>query len=160
MTARLRKPLDDELRRGRYLAVLIWVVIFVLGLLAGLAWSTPAQAQTVAVDAAKVTWVNATLLTDGSPVPATGDNAIKETQVQRSVCNADGTFGTNLQQINVPPTILLVLFENLPPAKHCFRARHANNAGLMSNWSVVVSKTTVAPPPPTQKTKPIIITVE
>ena len=157
MTARWRKSLDDELRMGRYLAVLIWVVILLLGLLAGLAWSTPAQAQTVAADAARVSWANATLLVDGAPVPATGDNAIKESQVQRSVCNADGTFGTNLQQINVPPTILSVLFENLPAAKHCFRARHVNNAGLMSNWSGVASKTTIAA---TQKTRPIIITVE
>jgi hypothetical protein len=163
MTARLRKLLDDKPRTGRYLGVLIWVVIFVLGLLAGLAWSTPAQAQTVAVDAAKVTWVNATTLvpvapaTIGAPIPATGNDAIKETQVQRGACNADGTFGVVQQQINVPPTSLSVLFANLPPAKYCFRARHVTNTLVNSNWSGVGSKTTVAPAPP--KTAPPTITV-
>lgn len=143
--------IDAEERYGRLLAVATLLCLLMLCL--------PADAQTVAVDAAKVSWVNATQMSDGSPIPAAGDNALKETQVQRGACNADGTFGVVQQQVNVLPTVLFVLFENLPPAKYCFRARHVTNGLLNSNWSAVASKTTLAPPPPTQKTRPPVITI-
>lgn len=143
--------IDAEERYGRLLAMVAALCL--------LAMCLPADAQTVAVDAAKVTWVNATQMSDGSPIPATGDNALKETQIQRGSCNADGTFGVVQQQVNVLPTVLMVLFENLPPAKYCFRGLHVTNGLRNSNWSGVASKTTVAPPPPIQKTKPPVITV-
>ncbi|MGH8222041.1 MAG: hypothetical protein ACREQZ_03620, partial [Woeseiaceae bacterium] len=109
---------------------------------------TPCPTGPVPNDAARVCWTNPTANVDGSSIPATGPAALKSTDIYRSLCNADDTAGATIQTITVLPTIGVVLFEGLPPGRHCFRARVTNNAGVVSASSATGRKTTTAPAPP------------
>lgn len=124
-------------------------------------YSRTAHAQ-VATDAVSLTWVNATQLTTGAPIPAAPDPlSLKTTRIQRSIATAcdGGTFGTVEQTLNVTPDVLSVLFENLRPAgKHCFRVAHIQVNDGQSAWSAVGTKTIVIPAPP--KTRPPTITIQ
>lgn len=139
---------------------IVWFAWTALSLLAGaalMATFQSASAQSVcptsivAPDAARVCWRNATVNVDGSAIAATGPGALKETIVRRSICAADGTFGALIETVTVTADVGYLLFENLPPAVHCFQARHSNNAGELSGWSAIARKTTTAPPPPRPK---------
>ena len=119
-----------------------------------------AGAQTIASNAAKATWVNATQLESAAPIPATGPESIVQTRIVRGTCNADGTsVPTILETLNVPITVTTVLFENLPDGTFCYRARHIQENGGMSLWSVTVSKVSTQPVVVPQKTKPPSITI-
>jgi len=121
-----------------------------------------AQAQ-VASNSAKLTWVNATTFvpvapaTVGDPLPTTGPEAIITTRIERSICNADGTFGTVLETLNVPITILTAQFDNLAAAVQCFHVRHIQTNGGMSAWSPIAKKITTLPA--LAKPKPPVITI-
>lgn len=134
-----------------------FLAIPLLFLLAGVA-----QAQ-VASNSAKLTWVNATTFvpvapaTVGDPLPTTGPEALASTRIERSICNADGTFGTVLETLNVPVTILTAQFDNLAAAVQCFHVRHIQTNGGMSNWSAIAKKTTTLPA--LAKPKPPVITI-
>lgn len=108
---------------------------------------TPCPTGAVPSDSARLCWTNALENVDGSPIPATGPTALKETRIRRSICNADGSFGAMIETITVPPDVGVALFSALPPARHCFQARHANNSDTLSDWSPLARKTTTAPAP-------------
>lgn len=96
---------------------------------------------------ALVSWQNATLDTAGQPLPATGPDALAETRVAIGTCSAPGVFGSNIGGVSaVLAAVTSLLFENLVDGSYCFRARHGTNAGVFSDWSVVVSKTITTPP--------------
>ncbi len=117
-----------------------------------------ANAQ-VATNAARVSWTNATLDVNNAPLPVTGPDSIGETRVVRSTGDACmTTFGTVVETLNVPPTVLSVLFENLPAGRWCFRARHVAVDGELSDWSPIVSKVSVLPP--NRPARPVSITIE
>lgn len=121
-----------------------------------LAFTTFAQAAP-AYNEALISWENAILEVDGTPIPAIGPDSLKETSVQRSICSATGTFGTSLQEITVPVVggPLSVLFQALPDnTVQCFRARHMTEAGVFSNWTVSVVSKTITPPVVPKKPKP------
>lgn len=136
-------------------------VAFILGILVGAAlasWSADAQ---VAPTAARVTWTNATTDVNGNSLPASGPGALTQTRIQRSLNCTASSFGTVAQTLNVTPDVLSVLFENLEPGTHCFRARHisrdAANVEQLSDWSATVSKLISAP---IGRARPPVITIE
>ena len=119
-----------------------------------------ANAQEIAPNAAKVSWVNATQLENGAPIPATGPESIVQTRIQRGLCNATATsVPTVLETLNVPAAITQVLFENLPDGTFCYRARHIQENGGMSLWSATASKISTQPVIVPQKPKAISITI-
>lgn len=135
-------------------------IAFIVEILVGGILAFNAEAQ-VAPTAASLTWTNATTDVNGTPLPATGPGALTQTRIQRSLnCTSSG-FGTVAQTLNVTPDVLSVLFENLEPGTHCFRARHvsldAANVEVLSNWSTTVSKIVTAP---IGKPRPPVITIE
>ena len=126
-----------------------------------------AQAQTVAPDAAHISWMNATQDTAGNTLPASGPGSIRQTRIQRSFNCTASSFGTAVETLNVLASVNSVLFENLPAGKWCYRARHVQNApvagdpDIFSAWSATLSKVSnPAPPPAGPPTAPISITVE
>lgn len=128
----------------------LWIALAFLALL-------PATAQgQVASNAARITWVNATQLENGAPIPATGPESIIQTRVVRGSCNADGSFGVVLETLNVPVTATSVLFEQIAAGTYCYRARHVQENLGLSGWSVTVSKVAVQP---VSKPKPPSITI-
>lgn len=135
-------------------------VIGALLALAGLA-ALPAQAQvvctggdTVAATSARVCWTNATTDTAGVELPATGVGSLKLTRLQHirmASIAADCDFAAPAEPIETKefaPTVGGFLYENLLNGRHCFRARHVNNEGLLSDWSPVAYKNIAAPKPP------------
>lgn len=110
-------------------------------------------------NAALVCWVNATTNDDGTPIPATGDLALKSTQFQRAQVAATATcsFNTIAQTLTVTSDVTRLYFENLPNFKHCFRGRHQNEAGTWSSYTAVLSKVTTTPAP--VKPKPQAVTI-
>lgn len=146
------KWLETEFLYGRWLASGIAVlVLFACTVL-------DAQAQ-VASNAALIKWVNATefVTPPGGLLPVTGPQSIVQTRVVRGSCNADGSFNAVLETLNVPVTATSVLFENLPDGTFCYRARHIQENGDQSAWSVTRSKASTQPPLP--KSKPPSITI-
>lgn len=147
---------------------------FLLLIFGTVAWST-SHAQVacpptsaIPTNNVLVCWTNATENvpvppeTIGTPIPATGPDALKTTTVQRAQVAASATcaFGTIAQTLNVTPDVTRVYFENLPDFKHCFRVKHVNNADASSAWSGTVSKTTTTPQPPAPpKSKPPTISI-
>jgi hypothetical protein len=96
---------------------------------------------------ALVSWQNATTDTTGVALPATGPDALAETRVAIGSCSSAGVFGTQIGSVStVPAPVLSILFQNLADGVYCFRARHATNAGVLSDWSAVVSKTIITAP--------------
>jgi len=129
---------------------------YFFGLLVLLSFAAHGQ---VAVDAAKLTWTNATQLVDGQPLPATGPLSVVQTWVQRSVAStcAAGAFGTVAQVLKVPVADTSALFEGLTPVgRHCFRLAHVQENGGLSAWTPAVSKVIAAPVP---KAKPPTVTI-
>jgi hypothetical protein len=138
-----------------------WVIpaacVGLFALVVGCELIPTAAAQTVAYNEALISWENATETTDGSPIPATGSDALATTRIIRSLCNADGSAGANLQTLTVPVPggPLSVLFGPLPDnTVQCFRARHVTAAGTFSDFSATVSKAIIPPPAPPKKSKP------
>ena len=135
---------------------------FIFGVLVGgflASWDAHSQ---VAPTAARITWTNATQDVNGVQLPATGPGALTQTRIQRSFgASCLTNFGTAAQTLNVTPDVLSVLFENLEPGRHCFRARHvsrdAADAELLSDWTAVVSKVIAAP---VGRARPPVITIE
>lgn len=108
-------------------------------------FSVPAFAK-----AANVSWVNATQNTDGTPIPATGDEALKHTEIQWGLCDAAGLFPATPagSHIVLEPTIA-DLVSGLNAGTWCFRARHQNFGGVNSNFSATVQKIiTIGKPKP------------
>lgn len=120
------------------------------------------QGDVVPVNAAKVCWTNATTDVSGVTLPATGVGSLKTTRLQHIRM---GTIALGcdfaapadpIETKDFPPTTGGFYFENLADGKHCFRARHINNEGLMSDWSAVVSKNVTAPKPPGKPNAPSV----
>lgn len=143
MTARLDYSSQRQ-RRCVGSAILFALLVAI----AAIAVQVPsARAQTVPYNAALISWENATSYTDGIPLNPAAD--LLETRIERSICNADGTAGATLQTLTVPVPggPLSVLFETLPDnTLQCFRARHVSTAGVLSAFSVTVSKAITSPP--------------
>lgn len=121
--------------------------------------AAPALAQAVAPDAARVTWTNATELVTGAPIPASGPESIVTNRVQRALCGTGDAFGSVQETLNVPSTVNALLFENLPPGRYCFRARHVQENGGLSDWSAIARKTIEVPAPALPK-RPLSISIE
>jgi hypothetical protein len=127
-----------------------WVIpaagVALFALVVGCELIPTAAAQTVAYNAARVHWDNATTATDGAALPIAPPDvpdALARTEIYRSVCNADGTAGATVETLSVvvPAGPLSVLFENLPDnTTQCFRARHFTFGGKSSNLTAAVSK--------------------
>lgn len=142
-----------------------------LAIFALLLFAAPALAQQtcpptggIASDAALLCWVNATEDVNGNPLPATGPFSLTQTRIQRSTgATCQTTFGTAVETLNVTPDVKMVLFENLPAGRWCYRARHvsrdAASVELLSDWSAVATKIAAAPTPPPAKSKPTTITI-
>jgi hypothetical protein len=151
-----------RLRRGYALPFLVLI-------LTTAAWGT-ARAQVmcngggdpVAQNAARVCWTNATTDTAGVSLPATGVGSLKTTRLQRAHMATATTScdfaapADPLETKDFAPTVGGYLYENLPDGRHCFRARHVNNEGIMSDWSAVVWKAIVAPRPPGKPNAPTV----
>lgn len=108
-----------------------------------------AQTTTIAPDAMRVRWVLPTQMvnadgTAAGTIPATGPESLVQTRIQRGTCNADNTFGTAEQTVQVTPDVLMVLFEGLPARKHCARVQVVQEDGDPSNWSATAYKVTRA----------------
>jgi hypothetical protein len=136
-------------------------IAFILGILVGAFLAFDAEAQ-VAPTAARITWTNATQDVNGAQLPATGPGALTQTRIQRSFgASCETNFGTAAQTLNVTPDVLSVLFENLEPGRHCFRARHvsrdAANVEQLSDWTATVSKVIASP---IGRARPPVITIE
>ena len=100
-----------------------------------------------------VTWVNATQDTTGVALPTDGSaQALKSTLVSWGVCNADGTFPSVADTVTVLMPAVTTKILALADGKWCVRARHQNNALVLSNWSATASKVlatvVVKPKPP------------
>ncbi len=136
------------------------LIAFVFGLLVGAFLAFDAEAQ-VAPTAARISWTNATQDVNGNALPATGPGALTQTRIQRSTTCTSSSFGTVAQTLNVTPDVLSVLFENLEPGTHCFRARHisrdAADVEQFSDWTATVSKVIAAP---IGRARPPVITIE
>lgn len=108
----------------------------------------------VANNAAKACWTNATTDVAGTPLPATGVGSIKTTRLQHvrmATVTTSCDFAAPadpMETKDFAPTVGGFLFENLADGRHCFRARHINNEGIMSDWSPIVYKNISAPKPP------------
>jgi hypothetical protein len=126
------------------------VAIAALILLVGCMYASAASAQTVpASDEALVSWENATELTDGTPIPATGDNALATTRIQVGTCGSGTvqvpgaleTFGTIISTQNIEAIYTMTTFAGLEAGgTYCFRAKHFTVAGIGSDWSLIVNK--------------------
>lgn len=138
--------------------------LLLLASLPAFAQQTCPPTSPVASDAALLCWINATQDVNGNPLPATGPFSLTQTRIQRSTgASCQTTFGTVTETLNVTPDVLMVLFENLPAGRWCYRARHvsrdAANVELLSDWSATVSKVAAAPTPPPAKPRPVTITI-
>lgn len=102
---------------------------------------------------ANLTWVNATQNTDGSDIPATGDNALKDTRIKYGTCNAAKTAVAtqegSLVIVAAPGQARTIT--GLADKEYCFQARHSNNGGQLSDFSGAVSKDYT---PPLRKPRP------
>lgn len=148
------KWFEQDERYGRWLA--LTVVLFLLAM----CLPDAAQAQTIASNAARITWVNATQLKDGAPIPATGPESLVRTSIMRGTCDAGATtIVAALQILNVTPDVTMVLFENLPDGTFCYRAQHIQENGGASAWSATRSKVSTQPVVLPQKPKAPSITV-
>jgi hypothetical protein len=130
-----------------------------LAVVATLVFAACASAQTVPYNSALISGENATELTDGTLIPATGPNALATTRIIRSECDALGNAGPNLETktltTTVPGAPFSVQFDNLPDnTLQCFRARHFTESDVGSDMSVTVSKAIVPPVAPPKKPKP------
>lgn len=117
-----------------------------------------ANAQ-VATNAARLTWVPATLDVNNNPLPTTGPDAIEFTRIQRSTgADCMTNFGTVVETLNLPLAVVTAFFENLPAGRWCFRARHIAFDLEQSDWSPVVTKLSVWPVG--RPARPVSITIE
>lgn len=112
------------------------ILAFVLSMLATVAFAATAS----------LTWTNATKNTDGSNIPATGPGSLTSTLIEYGSCSG-GAFGTKAGEVVVAGTVTNTTVPGLEPGTYCFRAKHINTYGEMSDWSAVVSKTYAAPKP-------------
>lgn len=114
----------------------------------------------VPLNAAKACWTNATSDVSGTPLPATGVGSLKTTRLQRirmatAATSCDFAAPADpMETKDFAPTVGGFLFENLADGRHCFRARHINNEGIMSDWSPTVYKNITAPKPPGKPNAP------
>lgn len=108
----------------------------------------------VPLNAARTCWVNATTDVSGTPLPATGVGSLKTTRLQHIRMATVATScdfaapADPLDSRDFAPTVGGFLYENLADGRHCFRVRHINNEGIMSDWSATVYKNISAPKPP------------
>lgn len=95
-------------------------------------------------------WSNATQNTDGTPIPATGPDALKQTRVQRAqvATTATCSFSTVTETLNVTPDVTRMFFQNMPTFKHCFRLKHIAEDNEESAFTGTLSKNTSPPPSP------------
>lgn len=106
----------------------------------------------VAADAAGLCWTNATTDINGVTLPATGVGSLKTTRIQRarmatptSSCDFAAPADA-IETKDFAPTTTNYQFTALADGRHCFRIRHVNNEGLLSDWTAAVYKVTVRPP--------------
>lgn len=111
----------------------------------------------VFAETANVSWTNATLNEDGTPIPETGDNALATTTVKYSECVAGDLGGTILDATVNFPLEAVEIF-GLTQGEWCFRAYHTNNAGVSSADSNLSVKTIL--PPPATPQPPVITAVQ
>ena len=97
---------------------------------------------------ATLSWVLPTQNTDGSFIPASGNGALAESRVEYGPCTAGGGLASVENQVNVPaPGTTTTVNGFVGGETVCFRVRAANNLGVVSEPSNVVSKTFDAPKP-------------
>lgn len=115
-----------------------------------------AAATAKAADAT-LTWSPPTQNVDNTPIPSTGQLALKQYIVLYGACNAagDGIAGTPTQATVPAPASSATLTGFSYNTTVCFGVKAENNAGAQSALSAVVSKTWTAPAPK----PPVILTV-
>lgn len=97
-----------------------------------------------------VSWVNATLNTDGTTIPASGPGALASTEIQWGLCTAISplTFpAAPAGTLSVPFPGTTVIVPGLAPGDWCFRARHVTTDGIFSAWSGLKLKNVPVPKP-------------
>lgn len=95
-----------------------------------------------------VSWVLPTQNTDNSVIPLTGSGALAESRVEYGPCTSSGGLASVENQVNVPaPGNTTQVNGFVGGETVCFRVRVANNLGVVSEPSNVVSKTFDAPKP-------------
>jgi hypothetical protein len=103
-----------------------------------------AMPQTVPSHDVNITWRNATLFTDDTPIPPSDPavaNSLASTSVRFGTCNAAGdAIAVARDLITVPSTQLSLLATGLPDGTFCFQAQHTTFGGVKSEWTAVVSK--------------------
>lgn len=106
---------------------------------------------------ATVSWTAPVQNVDNTPIPATGDLALKQYIIQYGTCNAGGTAitGTPTSTTVAAPATSATLSGFSYNTTVCFGVKAENNAGAQSALSTVVSKTWTAPAPK----PPTIVTV-
>lgn len=102
-----------------------------------------------------ITWINATTNTDGTAIPATcpvGENCgrLLNTKIEYGSCSSTGTppvFGTKVGEITTAFPGTTVTVSSLVVQTYCFRGFHANDFGMTSPSSNIMTKTIAAPAP-------------
>lgn len=136
--------MNDFFRLGRLALVGFFLLMGMLILSDALA-QTACPTSSVASDAARVCWRNATELEPGNtPIPATGALSLKSTQVSYGRCTADAGPATQTFT-TVPATIGFVLYEALESGVWCFRLRHGLENGTWGDFTAYRRKTLTAP---------------
>lgn len=102
-----------------------------------------------------VSWTNPAQNTDGTPIAASGDGALKETRIEYGSC-IGSAFGTPIGEEIVAHPNQTVVIGGLAPGVYCVRAYAVNNSGTSSEPSGVAQGTIAAPVPQ----PPTITTVE
>ncbi|MCS6946264.1 MAG: hypothetical protein NZM12_01465 [Steroidobacteraceae bacterium] len=94
--------------------------------------------------------------TDGSTIPATGPGSLTVTIIERGTCSSTNplTFGAVQETVSVNAPATTYTFQNLAPARYCFRAKVRNTYGVESDYTPAVSKV-IDPPKP----QPPVLTV-
>jgi hypothetical protein len=101
-----------------------------------------------------MSWTNATVNEDGTPIPATGPGALTFTRAEVWTCNAGSPVALQLlaHSATVPATQTTYDTPDLPPIEagtpdviYCFRAFHINGRNAESASSNLVRKTAKAP---------------
>jgi len=128
----------------RFLRLLVTGVILTFAGYSGYASAQPipgCPTNPNAATSALLCWTPPTENADGTPIPATGQNALKEFRAQRSLNCTYTNFGTVLETLTFIVGINQALFTPLGNGIHCFRMRAVNNAGQQSVQSMTVTKT-------------------
>jgi hypothetical protein len=101
---------------------------------------------TVPSNGACLTWTNATLNTDGSPIPATGDGSLATTEIRGGTCTATGAPSSSSILLDVPASMSSAYFATRPLGWQCFSVRHVTAGGVFGAWSSWARKELTAPP--------------